>query len=62
MGERMYRSTLFLTWALNDVEWSVSHPGRRTSGTYWIEVWVISRANADDMEKRKFFTLPGLEV
>jgi hypothetical protein len=28
----------------------------------WIGGWVDPRASLDDLEKRKFFTLPGLEV
>jgi hypothetical protein len=29
--------------------------------THWIGGWVDPRAGLDDMEKRKFLTLPGLE-
>jgi hypothetical protein len=47
-------------------EWSGSRPGRFTSGkrtpaTHWIGGWVDPRAGLDDVEKRKFLTLPGLE-
>jgi hypothetical protein len=33
-----------------------------TPGTHWIEGWVGPRAGLDDMEKRKFLTLPRLEI
>jgi hypothetical protein len=58
---------IFLTSALAGGEWSASRPGRFTSGerapgTYWIGGWVDPRAGLDDVEKRKFLTLPGLEL
>jgi hypothetical protein len=58
---------IFLTSALAGGEWSTSRPGRftsgeRASGTHWIGDWVDSRAGLDDVEKRKFMTLPGLEL
>jgi hypothetical protein len=31
-------------------------------GTHWIGGWVDLRAGQDDLEKRKFLTLPGLEL
>jgi hypothetical protein len=34
-------------------------PGERATGTSWIGGWVGPRAGLDDMEKWKFFTLPG---
>jgi hypothetical protein len=48
-------------------EWSASRPGRftpgeRAPGTHWIEGWVGPRASLDDVEKRKFLALPGLEL
>jgi hypothetical protein len=52
-------------------EWSASRPGRftplpppreRAYGTHWIGGWVGPRAGLDDVEKRKFLTLPGLEL
>jgi hypothetical protein len=57
----------FLDLALAGGEWSVSRPGRftpgeRTPGTHWIGGWVDPRASLDDVEKRKFLTLPGLEL
>jgi hypothetical protein len=52
---------IFLTSALAGGEWSASRPGCFTPGqkapdTYWIGGWV------DDVEKRKFLTLQGLEL
>jgi hypothetical protein len=38
------------------------YPGERAPGTRWIGGWVDPRANLDDMEERKFSTLPGLEL
>jgi hypothetical protein len=58
---------IFLTSALAGDEWSVSRPcrftpGERGPGSHWIGGWVDSRAGLDDVEKRKFLTLPGLEL
>jgi hypothetical protein len=58
---------IFLTSALAGGEWLASHPGRfipgeRTSSTHWIGGWVDVRAALDYMEKRKFLTLPRLEL
>jgi hypothetical protein len=57
----------FFASALVGGEWSASRPGgfiprERVSGTRWIGGWIGSRAGLDDMEKRKFLTLPGLEL
>jgi hypothetical protein len=46
---------------------SASRSGRFTTGenapdTHWIEGWVDPRAGLEDVEKRKFLTLPGLEL
>jgi hypothetical protein len=38
------------------------YPRERAPGTHWIGGWVGPRAGLDDMEKRKFLTLPGLEL
>jgi hypothetical protein len=51
--------------ALIGGEWSTSRPGRftpreRAPDTHWIGGWVDLRAGLDDLEKRKFLTLPGL--
>jgi hypothetical protein len=58
---------IFLTSTLVGGEWFTSRPGRFTSGerapgTHWIGGWVDLRAGLDDLEKRKFLTLPGLEL
>jgi hypothetical protein len=37
-------------------------PGERAPGTHWIGDWVNPRTGLDDMEKRLFLTLPGLEL
>jgi hypothetical protein len=37
-------------------------PGERAPRTHWIGGWVNPRAGLDDVEKRKFLTLPGLEL
>jgi hypothetical protein len=34
----------------------------RAPGTHWIGGWVVPRAGLDELEKRKFLTLPGLEL
>jgi hypothetical protein len=57
---------IFLTLALVGGEWSAScagcfAPGETAPRTHWI-VWVDPRVGMDDVEKRKFFTLPGLEL
>jgi hypothetical protein len=52
----------FLTSVLAGGKWSPSRLGRFTTGTYWIGGWVDPRADLDDLEKRKFVTLPGLEL
>jgi hypothetical protein len=56
---------MFLISALVGGEWSISRPGRFTPGerapvTHWIGVWVNLRGGLDDLEKRRFLTLPGL--
>jgi hypothetical protein len=55
------------TSALAGGEWSASRPGRFIPGewdpdTHWIGDWVNPRAGLDDLEKRKFLTLLGLEL
>jgi hypothetical protein len=55
---------VFLTSALVGGEWSASRPGRfipgeRAPGTHWIGGWVDLRIGLDDVENRKFLTLPG---
>jgi hypothetical protein len=58
---------VFLTSALVGCEWSASSPGRFTlekepTGIHWIAGWVDPRDGLEDMEKRKFFALSGLEL
>jgi hypothetical protein len=58
---------IFLTSALAGGEWSASRPGRfisgeRAVGTHFVGGWVDPRAGLNDVEKIKFFTLPGLEL
>jgi hypothetical protein len=58
---------IFLTSALAGGEWSASRPSRFTPGerapsTHWIGDWVNPRAGLDDVEKREFLALPGLEL
>jgi hypothetical protein len=61
-GKRNAYSHMFFTSALAGVEWSTSRPGRFTPSTRCIGGWVGPRAGLDDVEKRKFLTLPGLEL
>jgi hypothetical protein len=56
----------FLHSALVGGEWSASGtgrftPGERAPGTHWIGGWVDPRGSLDDLEKRKFLTLPKFE-
>jgi hypothetical protein len=37
-------------------------PGERAVATHWIGGWVDSKAGLDDLEKRKFLILPGIEL
>jgi hypothetical protein len=53
---------IFLTSALIASEWSASHPGRFTPGTHWIGGRVSPREGLNDVGKRTFLTLPGLEL
>jgi hypothetical protein len=58
---------IILISALAGCEWSASRPsrptpGERVPGTHWIGGWVDPRASMDDVDKRKIFTLPGLEL
>jgi hypothetical protein len=58
---------VFFTSALDGGEWSASRLDRFTlgesaPGTHWIEGWVNPRAGLDDVEERKFLSLPGLEL
>jgi hypothetical protein len=58
---------IFLTSTLVGGQWSTSRPdrytpGERAAGTHWIGGWADLRAGQDDLEKRKFLTLSGLEL
>jgi hypothetical protein len=58
---------VFLTLALVGGEWSASRssrftPEERAPGAHFIGGWVGPRTGLDDMEKRKFLLLPGLNV
>jgi hypothetical protein len=58
---------ILLTSALAGGEWSASRPSRftpreRVPGTHWIGGGVDPRAGLDNVEKRKFLTIPGLEL
>jgi hypothetical protein len=64
-GGEDVRIHIFLTSALAGDEWSASGsgrftPGERDPGSQWVGGWVDPRAGLDDVEKRKFLTLPGL--
>jgi hypothetical protein len=58
---------VFLTSALVGGEWSVLCPGCYTPeetapGTHWIGSWEDPMAGLEEVKKRKFLTLPGLEL
>jgi hypothetical protein len=58
---------IFLTSALAAGEWSPSSlwcftPGKRPPASHWIGGWVEPRAVLEDLERRKFLTLLGLEL
>jgi hypothetical protein len=59
---------VFSTSALVGGEWSASCPGgfppprEEPPDIHWIGGWVGPRTGLDEMERRKFFTLPGLEL
>jgi hypothetical protein len=36
------------------------YPGKRSPRTHWIGGWVDLRAGLDNVEEKKFLTLPGL--
>jgi hypothetical protein len=57
---------VFLTWTLVGGEWSASRscrftPGEGPPGTHWSGGWMSPRTGLDDVEKRTFLTLAGLE-
>jgi hypothetical protein len=58
---------IFLTSALAGGEWSTWRPwcftpGETAPGVHWLGGWVVPKVGLDDVEKRKFLTLPGLEL
>jgi hypothetical protein len=53
---------IFLTSALVGGEWSASYPGHFTRGTHWRGGWVNPRAGLNNVGKRTFLTLSGLEI
>jgi hypothetical protein len=58
---------IFLTSALVGGKWPASRPGcftprERAPVTHWIGGWVEPRAGLGAVEKRKFWTLPGLKL
>jgi hypothetical protein len=69
---KMYRGVdvwihIFFTSALAEGEWSASSPSRltpvgRVLGTHSIGGWMSPRAGLDEVEKRKYLTLPGLKI
>jgi hypothetical protein len=66
-GEVDVEIHIFFTSVIAGGEWSASRPCRfnpaeTAPGTHWIGVWVDPRTGLDDLEKRKFLTLPGLEL
>jgi hypothetical protein len=63
MGEWIYKSTF--SWPQHWLEVNVqlhAPAALPIPGTHWIGGWVDLRAGLDDVEKRKFLTLPGLEL
>jgi hypothetical protein len=65
-GEDVYIH-IFLTSALAGGEWLASRScrftsGERTADILWIGCWVDLRTGLDDVDKRKFLALPGLEL
>jgi hypothetical protein len=65
-GVDVYIQSFFIS-ALIGGGWSASRlcrftPGERAPGTHWIGGWVSPRDGLDTVERRKFLTLPGLEL
>jgi hypothetical protein len=63
-GEVDVQVHTFLTSALAEGELSASHPCRFNTGERALGIggWVGPRTGLDAVEKRKFLTLPGLEL
>jgi hypothetical protein len=56
-----------MTSTLVGSEWLALRPGRftpgeRGPGTHWIGGWVGPRGDLNDVQKRKFLIVPGLEL
>jgi hypothetical protein len=49
-------------WEVVSVTPRSLYPLGKGSGTHLIGGWLYPRAGLDDVEKRKFLTLPGLEL
>jgi hypothetical protein len=67
MGEWIYRSTFSCPRHYLEMSGQLHAParftlGERAPGTHWIGGWVDARTGLDDLERRKFLTLPGLEL
>jgi hypothetical protein len=65
MGEVDVQIHIFLTSALiggGQLQAPAALPEGRAPGTHWIGGWVGPKACLDDVEKRKFLTLPELEL
>jgi hypothetical protein len=44
------------------VSGQLHYPASLLPGTHWIRGWVEPRASLDDVENKKFLTLPRLEL
>jgi hypothetical protein len=67
MGVVPVQTHTFLTSAVAGGEWTASRTGRfttreRAPGTHCIGAWVDPRSGLEDVKKRKFLSLPGLEL
>jgi hypothetical protein len=57
----MGNGCIFITLALTG-SGQLHAPTALTPGTHWTGGWVGPRDSLDDVKKRKFLTLPGLEL
>jgi hypothetical protein len=53
---------IFITSVLAGGEWLALRPGLFTPGTIWKGCCLDPKAGVDNVEKRKYLTLPGLEL
>jgi hypothetical protein len=58
----MYRSTFSSPRHQLEVCGQIHAPAALPPGTHWIVGWVSPRTGLDDVEKRKFLALRGLEL